>query len=572
MNRKSPFGRLSMNIAGEKSSALDQARGRIALIVALFMLVYIIVAARLVDATIIQGYFAGQPTEQEAQPEKPESKQHKRRADIVDRNGVILASSLKAASLFVDQKHIVDPISTAKALAGIFPDMTYGDLLKKVQGEKRFVWVRRNLTPNEQKKVLEVGDPGLGFRYDYRRVYPAGRMTSHIVGFTDTDGKGIVGLERSFNKLLGNGEEPLKLTIDVRLQHILKREMQKSMSEFTAIGAAGIVMDVNTGEVLAMVSLPDFDPHESNMDINDTKHFNRAALGVYELGSVFKIFTAAAVLEKDHISMAKIFDATRPLKRGRFTIKDFHPEKRPLTLPETFMVSSNIGTALMGEEVGTKGMQGLYRDLGFMEKADFEIDEVGKPIIPSPWREINTLTASYGHGIAVSPLQLTSGVSSIVNGGYLIKPTIIKKDEKDAKKSSVRIISQETSLKMRQLLRLVVSDGTAKKADVPGYMVGGKTGTADKNFGGRYERDKRMSSFVGVFPVNDPKYAVFVMVDEPHGTKASYGYATAGWVAAPPVARIISSMGPILNMRVDKNAPDLAEPLRAYVHNAGGEH
>ncbi len=570
MSRKSPFGKLSMRIAGEKSSSLDQARGRIVLIVALFMGVYILIAARLLDATIIQGYFSNRG-EKEAHETVKDTVQ-KRRGDIVDRNGVMLAASLKTASLYADQKRITDPVAAAKALSNIFPEMRYGDLLKKVQGEKRFVWIRRNLTPSEQRRILEIGEPGLAFEYDYRRVYPQGKMTSHIVGYTDTDGKGIAGIEHSFNKLLTSSSDPLKLTMDIRLQHIMKRELQKAITEFTAIGGAGIIMDVNTGEVLASVSLPDFDPHETKVDISDSKRFNRATLGVYELGSTFKVFTAAAVLEKDHITMSKTFDATRPLKRGRFTISDYHPEKRALTLPETFMVSSNIGTALMAEEVGTAGMKNLYRDLGFMEKADFEIDELGKPIIPSPWREINTLTASYGHGIAVSPLQLISGVSSIANGGYLIKPTIIKKDDKDMKKSEVRIISKETSLKMRQLLRLVVTDGTARKADVKGYMVGGKTGTSDKNFNGRYAKDRRMSSFIGVFPVNDPKYAVLIIVDEPHGNKSSYGYATAGWVAAPAAARVISSIGPILNMKKDMEAPDLAEPLRPFLHDKVAEH
>ncbi len=570
MSRKSPFGRLSMRIAGEKSSSLDQARGRIVLIVALFIGVYILVAARLVDATIIQGYFRTQD-ETEQHHETKSAGKTKRRADIVDRNGVMLASSLKTASLYADQKLMTDPVATARALTQIFPNLRYGDTLKKLQGEKRFVWIRRNLTPSEQHQILEIGEPGLGFEYDYRRIYPQGKMTSHIVGYTDTDGKGTAGIEHSFNKLLSESGETLQLTLDMRLQHIMKRELQKAITDFTAIGGAGIIMDVNTGEVLASVSLPDFDPHESSINVNDSRRFNRATLGVYELGSTFKIFTTAALLEKKHVSMNTTFDARFPLKRGRFTISDFHPEKRPLTVPEVFMVSSNIGTALMGEEVGTASMKKLYSDLGLMKKADFEIDELGKPIIPNPWRDINTLTASYGHGIAVSPLQLVSAASSIVNGGYLVKPTIIAKNGHDRNKLDTRVVSTETSLKMRQLLRLVVTDGTAKKANVHGYMVGGKTGTSDKNFNGRYARDKRISSFVGFFPINDPKYAVFIMVDEPHPNKTSYGYATAGWVSAPAVARVISSMGPIINMQTDQNAPELAEPLRGYIHNAAAE-
>ena len=570
MSRKSPFGRFSMRIAGEKSSSLDQARGRIVLIVALFMGVYILVAARLLDATIIQGYFAHND---ENEPRAVKEAGQQRRGDIVDRNGVMLAASLKTASLFADQKRITDPASTAKALTSIFPDLAYGDTLKKLQGDKRFVWIRRNLTPGEQRRILEIGDPGLAFQYDYRRIYPEGKMTSHIVGYTDTDGQGIAGIEHSFNKLLTESSDPLKLTLDIRLQHILKREMQKAITDFTALGAAGLIMDVNTGEVLASVSLPDFDPHEVSVDPNDPKRFNRATLGVYELGSTFKIFTFAAYLDKMKTGMEKTFDATQAIRIGRFTISDYHGEKRPLTIPEIFMVSSNIGTARMAQEIGTKGLQDFFRDLGLMNKPDFEINELGKPIIPNPWRDVSTLTASFGHGIAVTPLQLTSAVSSVVNGGLLVKPTLILKDDKDAaSRSHVRVVSKETSLKLRQLLRLVVSDGTARKANIKGYEVGGKTGTADKNFNGRYIHDKRISSFVGIFPVYDPKYAVFITVDEPHPNKASYGYATAGWVAVPAVARVISSMGPILNMNTEKDAPDLADPLRPFLHKIKGEH
>lgn len=568
MSRKSPFGKLSMRIAGEKSSSLDQARGRIVLIVALFIGVYVLIAARLVDATIIQGYFA-QAEEQE--DTKVAKTAPKRRADIIDRNGVTLATSLKTASLYVDQKRITDPVGTAKALSVIFPDVPYGEALKKVQGDKRFVWIKRNLTPTEQHRILQIGDPGLAFEYDYRRIYPQGPLTSHIVGYTDTDGKGIAGVEHSFDKLLTTNGEPLKLTLDTRLQHILKREAYKAMMDFTGIGAAGIIMDNHTGEVLASVSLPDFDPHETKVSVQDTRRFNRATLGVYELGSTFKVFTFAAMLDKKKAAMGTEVDARTPLRRGGFTITDYHGEKRVLTLPEAFMVSSNIGTALVSEQVGTKGMQDFYRDLGLLKKADFEIDELGRPILPSPWRDISTLTASYGHGIAVSPLQLVTAFSAITNGGYLVKPTIIQHENK-VQRSDIRIISKETSLKMLQLLRLVVTDGTARKANVKGYEVGGKTGTAEKNINGRYVGNKLVSSFVGVFPVNDPKYTVFIMVDEPKPNKSSYGYATAGWVAVPAVARIVSSMGPILNMKPDPNAPDLADPLRPYLHKLKQEH
>jgi cell division protein FtsI (penicillin-binding protein 3) len=574
VNHKSPFSILSMRIVGEKSSNLSLAHGRIVLIVALFILAYIVVVARLVDATLIEGYL--KQHDETSAADQIVDDENLRRADIVDRNGVILATSLKTASVYADPKLVTDPIAAAKALAKIFPDMAYGEVLKKLQDDRRFVWIRRNLTPDEQKKILEIGEPGLAFDYDYRRIYPQGRLAAHMVGYSDIDGKGLSGIERSFNSILKKGNDPIRLTLDIRLQHILRRELQAAIRDFTAVGGTGMIMDVNTGEVLAAVSVPDFDPNVPGSDANSPAMFNRATLGVYEIGSIFKTFTTAALLEKKRAPMTMTFDAKDPIKIGRFSIKDFHPENRTLTVPEVFMLSSNIGTAHMGEYIGTDGLRSMFRDLGLMSKVDFEIDEVGSPLVPSPWREVSTLTTSYGHGIAVTPLQLVRAMCTVVNGGLLVTPRLVLEDgsenEAFADNVKTRILSKETSLKMRQLLRLVVTDGTATKADVPGYMVGGKTGTADKNSGGRYDRNKRMSSFVGVFPMSDPKYAVLIMVDEPKPNKSSYGYATAGWVAAPAVARVISAAGLLLNIKPVEDESDISEPLRQFISTKVEEH
>ncbi|HRK97152.1 MAG TPA: penicillin-binding protein 2 [Alphaproteobacteria bacterium] len=569
MSRKSPFARLTMRIVGEKSGNLDLVRGRIVLLVTFFVFAYFVVMVRVVDATLIQGLlndadsFIGAPqAEQETEGES------KFRADIVDRNGVLLATSLKTASLHADPKLILNPIDTARGLSKIFPDMTYGETLKKLQSEKRFVWIKRNLTPDEQMKILQLGEPGLVFDYDYRRFYPQGALVSHMVGYSNIDGLGQAGIERSFNNLLKESSEPLALTIDVRLQHVLRREVLKSMKDFTAKAGAGILMNVQTGEVLAATSLPDFNPHAPSGDENSPEMFNRLTLGMYELGSTFKIFTTAALLEKNHVSFSKKYDTSQPLKIAGHTIHDYHPEKRPLSVPEIFMVSSNIGTAHMAQDIGTDGLKDFFSDLGLMTKLPFEIDEVGSPILPSPWREVNTLTASYGHGIAVSPLQLITAASSIVNGGIKIRPHLVKQDKEEI--SSTRVISQQTSLKMRQLMRLVVSHGTARKAEVAGYEIGGKTGTAEKNVHGRYDKDRRIATFVGAFPINDPKYAVLVMIDEPHPNKSSYGFATAGWVAAPAIARIVSAVGSLTGMKPDSDAVDISDSLMQFVSEKGG--
>lgn len=582
MSRKSPFSSLSLRIMGEKSDHLNLARGRIVLIVTFFMLFYLVVAARLVDATIIEGYLSQQPDAIEAKESQskenqstPENKKTAFRADIVDRHGVLLATSLKTASLHADSKNILSPVETARGLVKIFPELTYGDTLKKLQSGKRFVWIKRNLTPKEQMAVLNLGDPGLVFDYDYHRLYPQGNLVSHMVGYSDVDGNGLAGIERSFNTLLNNSSDPLRLSIDVRLQHILRREVKKAITDFTAKAGAGVIMDVNSGEILAATSLPDFDPNSVTANPTAPEMFNRVTLGVYEPGSVFKIFTTAALLDIKRPSFSKQYDAINPIKEGRFTIKDYHPEKRPLTIPEIFMVSSNIGTAHMAQDIGTPALKRMFSDLGLMSKPEFEIEEIGSPIIPKPWSEINTLTASYGHGIAVSPLQVTTAVSAVINGGLKVRPSLVMRSEGDDHEKSpplTRVISKETSLKMRQLLRLVVSNGTARKADVAGYFIGGKTGTAQKNLHGRYVADKRMAAFVGVFPMNDPKYAVFVMVDEPNPNKSSYGYATAGWVAAPAVGRVVSGMGSILGMEPKVDDADISEPLKQFVNHVKGEH
>lgn len=574
MSRKSsPFLNLSLRIMGEKSSDLDLVRGRIVLLATLFMIFYLGVMVRLTDATVIQGYLNDEEQISQTASSTPAPQERSNyRADIVDRNGVLLATSLKTASLHADPKIILNPTETAAELVKIFPDMSYGDVLKKLQIPKRFVWIKRNMTPLEQRKVLEIGDPGLVFDYDYRRFYPQSNLFSHMIGYTSIDGTGQAGIERSFDKLLRTNHDPLKLTMDVRLQHILHREVQNAITDFTAIGGAGVIMDANSGAVLASVSLPDFDPHAPKNDIHAPEIFNRVTLGVYELGSTFKIFTTAALLDQKNTNLATQYDTSKPIRVGNHTIHDFHPEKRPLTIPEIFMVSSNIGTVHMAQDIGTDGLRKFYSDLGFFRKPEFEIDEVASPIIPSPWREINTMTASFGHGIAVTPLQLVSAASSVINGGLKVTPHLVENSaDLNNPQTRTRIVSQETSLKMRQLLRLVVSHGTARKADIKGYEVGGKTGTAEKNIHGRYEGNKRIAVFIGSFPIYDPKYTIMVLVDEPHPNKSSYGYATAGWVAAPAVGKVVAAMGALTAMKPEHDAVDISDSLLQYVAEKSGE-
>lgn len=574
MRRSLPFLRRSLRITGSQRSALDVARGRMVFLSICFAVGYMLVGARVVDLTIIQGElprYAQSSMQDIARPDEAVTQTARVRADIVDRNGVLLATSLETASLYADPSMIPDPELVARQLAETLPGLSYGDALQRLQRRGRFVWIRRNLTPDEQYAVLRLGHPGLNFRTEYSRLYPQGPLAAHMVGYADIDGNGLSGVERSFNGLLNEGGRPLSLSIDIRLQHVLRREAMAAMKSFDGIAAAGLIMDVASGEILAAVSLPDFDPHSPGNPA-DPALMNRVTQGVYELGSTFKIFSTAALIELFNPGMEMTFDAREPLKRGRHTISDFHPQKRVLTLPESFMHSSNIGSALMAEKVGTDALRDFYADLGLMNPASLEIGEIGTPILPRPWREINTLTASYGHGIAVSPLQLVVAASSIAGGGTVVQPTLIKNQtgiRMTGNRTDVRVVSPQTAHRMRQLMRLAVTDGTAKSADIPGYRVGGKTGTATKNVGGRYDRSKRISNFVAFFPMEAPRYAVFIMVDEPKGTRESFGFATGGWVAAPAVGRVIAGMAPLVGMPPQQIAPqdELSAGLKRFIRS-----
>ncbi len=561
--------RNASKLVGERSSSFDLARGRLVLLSGLFVLAYMMLAARAIDLTVIQAAVEDAPIEREVTERKSPAAPVTTRADITDRNGELLATTLKTATLYADPDLISSAKDAATGLAKIFTDLSYGDLLQKLQSNRRFISLRRDLTPAEQYAVLELGEPGLAFQSEDRRVYPQGSLVSHMVGYTTIDRKGLAGVERSFDNYLNNGDA-LSLTIDLRLQHVLRRELAKAVKDFSADAATGVIMDARNGEILAGVSLPDFDPNEpidARKDKDKEKVFNRLTLGTYELGSVFKIFSTAAFLETHDVPLSTTFDASKPLQIGRFKINDYHAENRVLTIPEIFMHSSNIGAAMMGEAVGGTRLKKFYNNVGLLQPMEFEIREIGKPQVPDPWREINTVTAAYGHGITTTPLQVASALSSIVNGGTVVHPHLVKNEAEETGVGSERVVSEKTAHRMLQMMRLVVTEGTGGKADVPGYAVGGKTGTAEKNVNGRYVKNSLISSFAAVFPVDAPRYVVYIVVDNPHGNKQSYGYATAGWVAAPAAARVITSMASILDLPPETSPAqqDLAQSLKQFV-------
>jgi cell division protein FtsI (penicillin-binding protein 3) len=516
---------------------IDIGHNRLIVVGALFGLVFATIAGRLVEITLLN-------------PSEPHSASVRKalpieRGEILDRNGVLLASSLGTISVFADPRKVLDPADAATKLARVLPDINEETIRARLSSTRSFVYVKRNLTPRQEHEVNRLGLPGVFFQREDRRIYPQGPVAAHVLGFSDVDNHGLAGVEKYMDERL-RASETLQLSIDVRVQNIVRQELADAVAKFKATGGAGVVMDVRTGELTSLVSLPDFDPNEPGTAPDDAR-FNRVTLGVYEMGSTFKIFNTAMVLEAGSTTLAGRFDATQSIHIGRFTITDYHAEKRWLSVPEIFMYSSNIGSVKMALEAGTPAQRAFLDKLHMLSPPKIELPEVGRPHVPVPWRQINTMTIAFGHGLSVSPLQLVAGTAAVVIGGIMIPPTVIKREIGDQIPGE-RVLSQKTSESMRKLMRLVVEQGTGKMAAVPGYMVGGKTGTADKSGKGGYRKKALLSSFISAFPMNDPQYVVLVMLDEPQGTKETYGFATAGWTAAPTVGRIIGRIGPLLGI------------------------
>jgi cell division protein FtsI (penicillin-binding protein 3) len=546
---------------GPARQSLDQSHTRLLITAALFCLAFLVIGARLIEV----GIGGGDARIARQEPAHIVNA----RADIVDRNGVLLATTLETPSLFADPKQIGDAKAAAHALVKVLPDLDEKDVAQKLGSGKSFVWLKRHLTPREEEAVNRLGLPGLQFMPEGKRVYPEGDLAAHVVGYADTDGNGLAGIERGLDAVLRKGGAPVQLSLDARVQYILRDETAKAVAEFNALGGMGIVMDVRTGEVLAMVSLPDFDPNDAST-ATQAATFNRATLGAYEMGSVFKIFTMAMALDDHVATLESSYDATNPIQIGRFTIHDDHAQRRWLTVPEIFEYSSNIGAAKVALDVGAERQRDFLGRLGLLSEPHLQLKEVAAPLVPAAWHPVNVMTVGFGHGISVSPLQLATGVSAVANGGILHPATLLKQPD-GAPAPGKRVLSEATSVEMRKLLRLVVEHGTGKLAEADGYLVGGKTGTAEKVSSAHYERHALLSSFVGVFPVNDPRYLVLVSVDEPHGNKATAGFATGGWIAAPAVRETIERMASIVGIQpVDEDSPEIRRSLMVTLPSPEG--
>ncbi|MCE2965373.1 MAG: penicillin-binding protein 2 [Alphaproteobacteria bacterium] len=467
------------------------------------------------------------------------------RANILDRNGQLLATNLVTYSLHADPAQVLDVDEAVRKLTRTLPGLNAKTLRDRLEDpSRRFVWIQRNLTPQQFDAVNRLGLPGFDCKREERRVYPLGRTAAHILGYTDVDTRGVAGIEKGLDAAVRKQREPLYLSVDVRLQHILADELQQRVERFNALGGAGLVFDIQSGEILAMVSLPDFDPNRPDLASNDAK-FNRASLGVYEMGSTFKVMNSAIAFDTGVANPDTLVDAINPIKVGRFTIDDYKGKNRMMSVTEVFQHSSNLGSARMAMAFGGEVQQQYLRAFGLLSRQPLEIPEVGEPMLPHPWREVSTMTVSFGHGISVNAVQLTAAVGAAAGNGRLIPPTLLRR-ERPAE--SVAVVKPEVALQMRKLLYATVEEGSGTHAAVSGYFIGGKTGSAEKLSDGGYKEKKLLSSFIGVFPVYAPRYAVLAILDEPKGIKETYGYATGGWTAAPVVGGVIERMAPLLGI------------------------
>ncbi len=492
------------------------------------------------------------------------------RPDIVDRNGNVLATDVAVASLYADPRKISDVDEAVELLTAALPDLDAKDLRRKLlKPRSAFAWIKRQASPEERDAAYNLGIPGVAYVNERRRVYPQGRLVAHTVGYVDMDTKGIAGIEKYlddegaiYTASLADPKKqlaaPAELALDLRVQHALADEISKAVAKFKAIAGGGIVLDIETGEVVALVSLPDFNPNAENKVFAKDQQ-NKMLSGVYELGSVIKAVTFAMAFDYGVITLNSKYDVRFPLVIGSARINDFHAQRRVLTVPEVFTNSSNIGAAKMALEVGLERHQAFLKRVGLFDKLETEVPETAKPLLPKRWSRLASATAAFGHGFAVQPLQGLSVVGGILNGGKMIPPTFFKRSRAEAEVLAQAIVKPSTSETMRMLFRLNATDGSAGKADVIGYRVGGKTGTAEKVVGGRYSKERRLASFIGAFPMDSPKYALIVMLDEPKPLPETYGFATAGWNAVPTAGKVIERIAPMLSISPQFTPEDLAK-------------
>ena len=493
------------------------------------------------------------------------------RGDIVDRDGQPLARTIDAWTIAIHPAKVIgSKLELARKLAVLMPERTEEQYFAMLRSKRTFYYLRRRAAPGIVAAVNALGEPGLAIQREPDRLYPQTSLAAHIIGYTDIDGHGVAGMERAFDQSLSDAAtrgQPLTLSISSRAQQALEHELNDAMVTFSAIGAAGVIMDLKTSEVLAMTSLPSLNPNVAGQGSPEAR-FNRATLGVYELGSTFKPFTVAMAMDSGLItSFGQQYSCPHELNIYGHTIHDTHPFGRMCSVAEIMKESSNIGTAQIANQLGSTRQKAFLKKMGFLDQVKIELGERGRTLTPgSRWGPFETLTVGYGHGIAVTPLHLATGYATLFNGGIFRPATLLKVDPKHPRPQGTRVFTDDTSYRMRSLLRLVVTQGTGRKANAPGYRVGGKTGTAEKLINGHYSSAAVVTTFAGVFPMDDPRYVIVVMLDDPKATKDTYGFHTAGWNVAPVVSRTVSRIAPMLGVHPDKTREPNMQEVLPYVH------
>ncbi len=540
-----------------RDQARQRAEGRLLVLGLFFVAAFSVVGVRM-------GMLASAEP-MEPRVDAPGAQIHAARADIIDRHGNLLATNFETHALYAQPPHMVDPAHAAQELAKVFPDLDAQDLLEDFTGTRKFLWIKRKISPEQMQAVHEIGDPGLLFAARDMRLYPNGQLAAHVLGgasfgkegVTAAEVIGVAGVEKYFDAYLrdpANGAKPLQLSLDLTIQAAAERVLYGGMKLMNAKGATSILMDAHTGEVISVVSLPTFDPNKRPRpaaagDASDSPLFNRSVQGVYELGSTFKIFTAAQAMDLGLVNPNTIIDTKGPLRWGKHRIRDFRYYGDEMSVTKVIVKSSNIGTARMAQAIGVERQKEFLEDLGMLETTGFEIVEAatGRPLLPPNWSELSTMTISYGHGLSTSPMHLAAGYAAIANGGYKVQPTILKRAEYE---KGPRVFSTHAAAAARDMLRKVVAEGTASFGEVKGYAVAGKTGTADKptSRGGYYD-DKVIATFASIFPADDPKYVLIVTLDEPVETTGDKPRRTAGWTAVPVAAEMIRRLAPLLGLR-----------------------
>jgi cell division protein FtsI (penicillin-binding protein 3) len=535
-----------------------KAKARVGLAIVGFAAVYTVIAVRLVsfalapDSRIVHRGTAGDAIATA-------------RPDILDRNGEVLATDVRVPSLYAEPRRLIDIDEAVEMLTADLPDLDATELRERLSSRRGFVWLKRDITSEQQKRIYRQGLPGIGFLSENKRAYPNGPELSHLIGHVNIDNQGIAGMEKWLDNrglaalhMAGLATDrlqtPVNLAVDLRVQHALRAELIAARAKYQTVAAAGLVLDVRTGEVIAMVSEPDYDPNNPREAL-DPSRINRLTTGVFEMGSTFKSFTVAMALDNGKATLKSTFDAHNPLHYGKYDIHDFEPMQRALSVPEIFTLSSNIGAAKIAMAVGIEGHKAFLKKMGQLDRLRTELPESAEPIVPKHWSELNTITIAFGHGLSVAPLQAVMGVAALVNGGILIPPTFLKRSAAEAAQLGKRVIKPETSEMMRYLMRLNVEKGTAAKAEVPGYYIGGKTGTADKVVFGRYSNAKVLTDFMAIMPADQPRYLLLVMLDEPHPTPESHGYKTSGWNAVPVGGAIVARIAPLLGIEPRMDLP-----------------